>query len=135
MNSKELRELFSETVCDEEFARHDFETQRVAVREFRRAQWRKKLAGIARIAAVFAMAFVSFLIAGKTKELKKEAALPARFSSARMPPATPKAGQSGLMSDEQLLALFPPGSCYLAEVEGRKMLVFRDEKVKQRFFD
>ncbi len=31
------------------------------------------------------------------------------------------------LNDEQLLSLFPKGSCFLAEVDGRKQLVFMDQ--------
>jgi hypothetical protein len=37
------------------------------------------------------------------------------------------------LSDEQLLALFPSGSCFLAEVDGKKTLVFFDPNVRRKF--
>ena len=38
------------------------------------------------------------------------------------------------LSDAELLDLFPPGSCFLAEGDGRKILVFTDENVKREYF-
>jgi hypothetical protein len=35
------------------------------------------------------------------------------------------------MSDDELLRSFPPGSCFLAEVNGKTVLVFTDESVKR----
>ncbi len=36
-------------------------------------------------------------------------------------------------SDEELLALFPRGSCILAEIDGRKELVFLDPKLERLY--
>jgi hypothetical protein len=53
----------------------------------------------------------------------------------------PKEGSGGagikieMITDEQLIAAFPPGSCYIAEVNGQKQLFFRDPKVKEQFFN
>jgi hypothetical protein len=46
--------------------------------------------------------------------------------------AAPKAPDtSRFLTDQQLLASFPEGSCFIAEVEGRKELVFLDPKVER----
>jgi hypothetical protein len=37
------------------------------------------------------------------------------------------------LSDEELLAAFPPGTCALTEINGRKILVFRDNEARKRF--
>jgi hypothetical protein len=38
-----------------------------------------------------------------------------------------------IMSDQEVVACFPPGSCFIAEVEGRKVLVFPDPILRQRY--
>ena len=49
-------------------------------------------------------------------------------------PAPPKvAAAPRYLSDEQLLASFPAGSCFIAEVEGRKELVFVDPKLERLY--
>ena len=45
----------------------------------------------------------------------------------------PKPEKSIYLTDAQLLALFPEGSCFLAEVDGRKKLVFLDPQVKREY--
>jgi hypothetical protein len=35
------------------------------------------------------------------------------------------------ISDDQLLASFPPGSCFLAEVDGETVLIFLDPKLRE----
>jgi hypothetical protein len=37
------------------------------------------------------------------------------------------------LTDAELLALFPPGSCFLAEVDGQKKLIFYDPKVEREY--
>jgi hypothetical protein len=39
------------------------------------------------------------------------------------------------LNDDELLAIFPEGSCFLAEVNGRKTLVFHDPAVRAKFFN
>lgn len=45
----------------------------------------------------------------------------------------PKQNTSEL-TDEQLLAVFPPGSCFIAEVNGKKTLVFHDPALRAHYF-
>jgi hypothetical protein len=47
------------------------------------------------------------------------------------PAKQPKTGRT--LSDEQLLAAFPPGSCFIAEVNGRKELVFLEPEVERLY--
>jgi len=43
--------------------------------------------------------------------------------------------KAGVLTDEQLVALFPAGSCFIAEVNGQKKLVFVDPEVQRQFFN
>jgi len=47
------------------------------------------------------------------------------------PPAQPE--KSKYLTDGELIALFPPGSCFLAEVDGKKKLVFYDASVERQY--
>ncbi len=47
------------------------------------------------------------------------------------PPDKPMRPRS--LSDRELLAAFPKGSCFIAEVDGKKLLVFLDPEVKQAY--
>ena len=50
------------------------------------------------------------------------------------PPAPPVQPEKSLyLTDAELLALFPEGSCFLAEVDGKKKLVFFDPKVEREY--
>jgi hypothetical protein len=56
---------------------------------------------------------------------------PRLAEKAPAPPARPE--KSIYLTDGQLLALFPEGSCFLAEVDGKKKLVFFDPKVEREY--
>jgi hypothetical protein len=47
------------------------------------------------------------------------------------PPAEPE--RKIYLTDGELIALFPPGSCFLAEVDGKKKLVFYDPQVERQY--
>lgn len=131
MNPKNLKELLEQTVADADFKTHDAEVRRAALREFRKSNYRRKLAAISGIAAALAVTTVLLIGSLRTKHVSV-AAVPLEAKGST---ATQSARASGSLSDEQLLAVFPPGSCYFAEVDGRKMLVFKDEKVRQIYFN
>ena len=46
----------------------------------------------------------------------------------------PTTHQDRFISEEEMLALFPPGSCVVAEVDGRKDLVFFDAEAARKGF-
>jgi hypothetical protein len=46
-------------------------------------------------------------------------------------PKTPDAPRR--LTDEELVAAFPKGSCFIAEVDGKKELVFLDPKVQRTY--
>ena len=41
--------------------------------------------------------------------------------------------KQGDLSDSELLALFPEGSCFLAEVDGKKKLIFYDPAIERQY--
>lgn len=57
---------------------------------------------------------------------------PRRFAATpREAPALP--AKPRLLTDAELIAAFPEGSCFLAEVDGKKTLVFLDPEVERRY--
>lgn len=56
-------------------------------------------------------------------------ALPGEPEKAAAPAAAPDEGPQ-YISEEELLAMFPQGSCTIAEVNGQKELIFFDRKVE-----
>jgi hypothetical protein len=53
---------------------------------------------------------------------------------AMVPAAAPKIPDAPRrLTDEELVAAFPKGSCFIAEVDGKKELVFLDPKVERSY--
>jgi hypothetical protein len=62
------------------------------------------------------------------------AAPPPRLLALKLPAPPPAKPEKPIcLTDAELLALFPPGSCFLAEVDGKKKLVFLDPKVERQY--
>lgn len=137
MNNKSDRDrwrLLNEVLNDES------ETlQKTVLAEFRRARLIRHLSVGARIAAALA------LLAGGVFWFHQSPPAPAgpmrssktsgtRAIVSSRPSPVVQDTPVRLISDEELVAAFPPDSCFIAEVDGRKILVFRDPAVRDRFF-
>ena len=80
--------------------------------------------------AVLVLAFLWFPErAGRPRLVATAPSFDHQRPAAAAAPMTPRT-QITAISDEELLASFPPGSCFLAEVNGETMLVFTDDKVR-----
>ena len=73
------------------------------------------------------MACAAALLIGVVWWLRPPTPGPAPVASSSGIPAAPAAGIQ-YISEEEMLAMFPPGSCVVAEVNGQKELVFFDAK-------
>jgi hypothetical protein len=94
------------------------------LREVRLAHWRRKTRRVLlAAAAVFA---VGILTALYTRDNSRQISSLSPAGSAHLAPRTPSTDRAEFISDEQLLSLFPPGSCFLAELDGKQVLVFKD---------
>src|SRR6266567_3179067 len=52
---------------------------------------------------------------------------------AKNPPEAPgESGKPRYLTDDELVASFPEGSCFLAEIDGKKQLVFLDHNVERQ---
>ena len=52
--------------------------------------------------------------------------------AAKPPEASRESGKPRYLTDEELVASFPEGSCFLAEIDGKKQLVFLDHNVERQ---
>ena len=105
--------------------------------EFRRARFIRRIALISSAAAA-----VTALVAGgvlfqasERNKARSLATMPVRTESKR--PAAVQAEaptNDATLTDEQLLAFFPANSCFIAEVDGRKILVFRNSELREKYF-
>jgi hypothetical protein len=94
----------------------------LAARKSRR-RWIVKGTNIAAIA--FGLAIVVWLWPARQRQVA--------VASAPSPSAA--GAHAEFISEQEMLALFPPGSCVLAEVDGEKQLVFFDRQKAELGFD
>jgi len=136
--SDDKQKLLNEVLGEDSFQAFNDGLKQHALREFRRARLVRRIASVSMIAAgLVAVAFVSSqLFHGQTSPAPANAAT-AKIARAPIPSADLEKGNGAVMqdtlTDEQLVASFPSNSCFLAEVEGRKILVFRNPGLKKQF--
>ena len=134
--SEKRGQLLDEVLQDESFKEFDARLRQQALAEFRCGQFIRKIASISSLAAlVIASAIGGFFF---LEEHPKRDSSPASDRAAN-PHESPEASikapgkEVSTLTDEELIASFPPNSCYLAEVDGRQILVFRDSKLRSQY--
>jgi hypothetical protein len=139
MNPRELRRLLEQTLHEESFQQHDRQTHQLSFSALRKRKLQARVFQITLLAAALTLSASTlfyFITPGRSLPLP-----PAQLSSsaplpqlpAPVVPAAPEEIQS--LTDQQLLDFFPPGSCFFAEANGKRILVFHDEKVRARYFN
>jgi hypothetical protein len=78
------------------------------------------------------VAALAAVTAGVGYWLSRPAALPRQMTAAPSQ-ASKRADQPRQLTDAELVAAFPKGSCFIAEVDGKKQLVFFDPEVERSF--
>src|SRR5258705_6209149 len=113
--------------------REDDGARQVALAAFRRARFVRKLARAGATVVIATAVTAAFLI------WQHDVSTHNRIASGKTaltdsPDGRESVAQHDLptLTDEQLLASFPPNSCFLAEVDGRQILVFTDPAVEQQ---
>src|SRR5215204_2878245 len=94
----------------------------LAARKSRR-RWVFRGTNIAAIA--FGLAMVVWLWPARQRQV----------TAASAPSSSASGAHAKFISEQDMLALFPPGSCVLAEVDGEKKLVFFDRQKAELGFD
>ena len=123
-----LRDVFAEDFDSTERATR--ETQ-LLLREFRLAYWRRKTNRVLlTVAAVVAIGVFTTLYTRDAETSPQTVVLPATAPSNPQLSITASASKtSDYLTDKELLSLFPPDSCFLAELDGKQVLVFKDPAV------
>ncbi len=81
---------------------------------------------------VGSVAALALVTVGVVHWVGRPASVPRHVAMAH--PRTPDAaGEPRRMTDKELVAAFPKGSCFIAEVDGRKELVFFDPQVERTY--
>ena len=83
------------------------------------------------------IALLAIAIAGTIYLSKPSSTVQSNLALAEPPPVAPSlaeslpSGSSRFLTDEQLLASFPEGSCFIAEIDGHKELVFLNPELER----
>jgi hypothetical protein len=118
--------LLDALLRDEEWQAASATIKQGALGAFRARQQVRRLTRAAVCLAVCAVA-----IAGATHWFGRTAGSRPTAVALAEAPAQPKAPR--YLTDEELLASFPKGSCFLAEVDGKRELIFLDPKVERLY--
>ncbi len=133
----ERRRLLNEVFRTDSFDAFSGQLKQRAWAEFRRARFIRRIALISTAAAVVTAMFTGGLLfrASERNKTRSLATMPLRTEPKRPTPvqAEPPANDATL-TDEQLLAFFPADSCFIAEADGRKILVFRSPELREKYF-
>lgn len=129
--------LLNDVLQDEVNAEWADAAKRYSLAAFRRGRLLRRVSIVSRLAAVVVLfAAGSFLY---RVQLTKSRSLGQHGLEVAGLPSKPRATETAVstplqtLTDEELLASFPPDTCYLAEVEGRKVLVFADSSVRKKY--
>jgi hypothetical protein len=135
MNANKNQErLLQDVLSDLDQAQSKAELKSRVLGEFRRARLFRQMGRLSALAAA--------LVALAALAYEFRVPTPAPVALARRTRISkPVAGRteheltSGieLLTDDQLLASFPPNTCSLAEVDGHKVLVFRDPELRKQY--
>jgi hypothetical protein len=104
----------------------------MAMVAFRRARFGRRVRAFGGLAVIVAAALA---VGVHYYRIERPASIAVK--TAQPPALTTAAENSGpllKLTDEELLATFPSNSCFLAEVNGRQVLVFTDRSMREKVF-
>jgi hypothetical protein len=119
--------LLDAVLRDESWQTNNAAFKAEALGTFRTRQRVRRLTRWAGGAVVLAV-----VVAGAVHWRGRPTATPRQFVASRVE-APKKTEKPRYLTDEELLASFPKGSCFIAEVDGKKELVFFDPNVERKF--
>jgi len=105
--------------------------------EFRRARFIRRIALISSAAAAVIVLLVGGLLFRASELSKTRTLATMRVETEAQRPEAVQAeapANDATLTDEQLLAFFPADSCFIAEADGRKILVFHSPELKEKYF-
>lgn len=103
----------------------------MAMVAFRRARFRRRARAFGGVAVIVAAALavgVHYYRIERPATIAVKTAQPQALAT-----AAENSGPLLKLTDEELLASFPSNSCFLAEVNGRQVLVFTDRSNREKF--
>ncbi len=131
-DSEHKQRLLDEVLVEDAPSDWQGENKRRAVAAFRRGRTVSRVAFVARLAAIIialgvAVVGLKVYFANETSGNRHANETTASLAPDRAPKPLPT------LTDEELIARFPPNTCTLAEVDGRKVLLFADIQLQKKF--
>lgn len=129
MNNERLRAR--DRLLNDVLAEESGSERAMAMGAFRRARFGRRVRTFGGLALVVAAALVTGI---HYYRIERTATIAVQTSRPQ-PLANVAENSSALvkLTDEELLASFPSNSCFLAEVNGRQILVFTDRSIRETF--
>jgi hypothetical protein len=125
----ETNPLIDSAVLDETWRAFDSRLRDNAIQSFAVAKRRRRVRRLAMQICVLVMVAGTATVLSFRQDPSSGAKILLRPSE----PAAPVAPRS-VITEQQMVDMFPPGTCLLAEVNGEKQLIFLDPKLAQRGF-
>ena len=131
------RRLLNDVLLDAFSDANNGSTRQLALASFRRARFLRRVCRLSAVATVIAGLAAGILLwqSRVTKETPGD--LAANAHSVKPGRTQEPGGQHSealpTLTDEELVASFPPNTCFLAEVDGRQVLVFTDVNLQEKF--
>ena len=135
--SDDKRRLLNEVFRTDSIDSFSGQLKQRAWAEFRRARFIRRIALISSAtAAVIVLSVGGLLFRGSERSKTRTLATMRVETEAQRPEAVQAEAPANdaTLTDEQLLAFFPADSCFIAEADGRKILVFRSSELRQKYF-
>jgi len=120
--------LLNAVFADDTWQKWNSSLKRQALTELGTARRRRQMRNWLARAACAAV-----LLVGLGRWMHTPAPIPSPVARSLTPPAPPTSGTQ-FITEEQMLAMFPPESCVVAEINGQKALVFFDAKKAEEGF-
>lgn len=124
---KNKQRLLDDVLREDSFAEFNGQLKRQALGALQRARLVRRIVGISSVATVAACIAIAGLVAVRSSSSSRLNQSPVLAAARSASPIE--------ISEEQLVKMFPPDSCFVAEVNGKKMLVFRDAKLRAQYLN
>ena len=126
--SSQARDRLLNDLLSDDLAGLGDDRKAFALAAFRRAHLVRRVrngAGLVLIVAALAATLFQFAPSTPTARVAETASVPV--------PAADHGEALSEISDAELISSFPENTCFLAEVDGRKILVFTDEALREKY--
>jgi hypothetical protein len=133
MNDADKNKLLNDLLSEGAFDAHNLNSRDAALQAFGRRRQQRRLYPAA-IALCAVMIFTLGYAATRSRTHTVAVKIATTVAPQKETIPSPKKRESFLMTDEELLAYLPPGSCVLGSSGGKTFLLFHNEQTRRELF-